>query len=101
MVICLAVAVLLPASSYAQLDAASLARAQREQQRQGIGADNGMGMNGLPSMGQDMMGEGMEGMEGEQADSTEQKKRYRRALESYYFNDTVRALPNWKWHIDR
>ena len=99
MVICLSVAVMLPASSYAQLDAASLARAQREQQRQGLGMDNGMGMNGLPGMGQDMMGE--EGMEGEQADSTEKEKRFRRALESYYFSDTVRALPNWKWHIDR
>lgn len=97
MAICLAVAVMLPALSYAQLDAASLARAQREQQRQGLGADNGM--NGLPPMGQDMMGQ--EGQEGEAADSTEQEKRYRRALESYYFNDTVRALPNWKWHIDR
>ena len=99
MVISLAVAILLPLSSYAQLDAASLARAQREQQRQGFGTDNSMGMNGLPGMGQDMMGE--EGMEGEQADSTEKEKRFRRPLESYYFSDTVRALPNWKWHIDR
>ena len=57
MVISLAVAILLPHSSYAQLDAASLARAQREQQRQGFGTDNSMGMNGLPGMGQDMMGE--------------------------------------------
>ena len=62
MVVCLAVAMLLPASSYAQLDAASLARAQRDQQRQGLGSTNGM--NGLPGMGQDMMGEGMEGMHG-------------------------------------
>ena len=99
MVISLAVAILLPLSSYAQLDAASLARAQREQQRQGFGTDNSMGMNGLPGMGQDMMGE--EGKEGEQADSTEKEKRFRRPLESYYFSDTVRALPNWKWHIDR
>ena len=99
MVISLAVAILLPHSSYAQLDAASLARAQREQQRQGFGTDNSMGMNSLPGMGQDMMGE--EGKEGEQADSTEKEKRFRRPLESYYFSDTVRALPNWKWHIDR
>ncbi|MBO7315361.1 MAG: hypothetical protein J6U49_06820, partial [Alistipes sp.] len=99
MVISLAVAILLPHSSYAQLDAASLARAQREQQRQGFGTDNSKGMNSLPGMGQDMMGE--EGKEGEQADSTEKEKRFRRPLESYYFNDTVRALPNWKWHIDR
>ena len=98
MVISLAVAILLPHSSYAQLDAASLARAQREQQRQGFGTDNSMGMNGLPGMGQDMMGE--EGMEGEATDSTDTKeKRERKPLESYYFEDTVRALRNWKWTV--
>jgi hypothetical protein len=46
---------------------------------------------------------GMEGEEGmEQADSTDtKKKRERRPLESYYFNDTTRALYNWKWNVDR
>ena len=99
MVVCVAVAVMLPAASYAQLDAASMARAQRDQQRQGMGGNNQMGMAGIPGM-DGMMGE--EGQEGEQADTTETKeKRYKRALESYYFSDTVRALPNWKWNIDR
>ena len=86
------VALVLPETSYAQLDAASLARAQRE--GQGMGTTTGIpGMDG-------MMGE--EGMEGETADSTDVKRRRpRRALESYYFNDTVRALYNWKWFVDR
>ena len=89
------VALLLPETSYAQLDAASLARAQREGQGVGVGAT-------IPGM-EGMMGEeGAEGAEGEVADSTNVKKRrQRRALESYYFNDTVRALYNWKWFVDR
>ena len=88
------VALMLPASSYAQLDAAAMARAQRE------GNGNNMYGAGIPGM------EGMTGMEGEEgmepADSTDtKKKRERRPLESYYFNDTTRALYNWKWNIDR
>ena len=88
------VAMMLPTSSYAQLDAAAMARAQRE------GNGNGMYGAGIPGM------EGMTGMEGEEgmeaADSTEtKKKRERRPLESYYFNDTTRALYNWKWNVDR
>ena len=89
------VAVMLPGVSYAQLDAASLARSQRNQGiNQGVGAQNLMDPN---SMGME------EGREGEAADSTDtgRKKRQRRALESYYFSDTVRALQNWKWHVDR
>ncbi len=83
------VAALLPQFSYAQLDAASIARAQREGQNVGIGAT-------IPGM------EGQEGMEGEQTDSTNVKKRRpRRPLESYYFSDSVRALYNWKWFLDR
>ena len=89
------VALLLPNASYAQLDAASLARAQREGQNTGVGA-------GIPGMDGMMGMEGQEGQEGEAADSTDVKKRrQRRPLESYYFNDTVRALPNWKWFVDR
>ena len=96
-VVAFVVASLLPAVSHAQLDAAALARAQREGQttpygNTGIpGMDNGMGM-GM---------EGDESMEGEGVDSTDvKKKRERKPLESYYFNDTVRALRNWKWTID-
>ena len=86
-------AVLLPCEVYAQIDAAALARSQREQQMYG----NQQGY------GQDMFGnEGMEeGTEGAPTDSTDvKKKRPKRPNESYYFSDTVRALPNWKWTID-
>ena len=88
------VAMMLPDVSYAQLDAAAMARAQRN------GENTNMYGAGIPGM------EGMTGMEGEegmeQADSTDtKKKRERRPLESYYFNDTTRALYNWKWNIDR
>ena len=85
---------LLPLVVYAQIDAAALARAQR--------GDQGNGIYGATIPGMDNTGmEGQEGMEGESADSTDaKKKREKRALESYYFADTVRALKNWKWNID-
>lgn len=87
-------AVMLPVCSYAQLDAAALARAQREGQNTNI-------YGGIPGM--DGTGiEGEEGMTDENADTTEtKKKREKRPLESYYFEDTVRALRNWKWTVDR
>ena len=85
---------LLPLVVYAQIDAAALARAQRGGQGNGI---YGATIPGMDNTGM----EGQEGMEGESADSTDAKeKRERRALESYYFADTVRALRNWKWNID-
>ena len=96
--ICTLVA-LLPEASYAQIDAAALARAQ---QRGGQGVD----IYGNPTQNDMNMGregtEGTEGTEGEQADSTDtKKKRERRPLESYYFDDETRALSNWKWTLDR
>ena len=99
LVVAFVVAILLPEVSYAQLDAASIAR----QQRQGQGMGQGIGMNqGLPGMDNGMDIEGREGEDAEAADSTDtRKRRPRRALESYYFTDTVRALNNWKWHVDR
>jgi hypothetical protein len=85
---------LLPLVVYAQIDAAALARAQRDGQGNGI---YGATIPGMDNTGM----EGQEGMEGESADSTDaKKKREKRALESYYFADTVRALKNWKWNID-
>ena len=98
-VVCAMVAILLPELSYAQLDAAAMARAQREQ-AMGLGGRDQTGMGGMyggiPGM------EGEEGLEGEVVDSTEtRKKREKKPLESYYFDDTVRALKNWKWNVDR
>ena len=97
--VCAMVAVLLPGASYAQMDAASMQRAQREQ---------AMGMGGMGSMNQGGYGgmygaaTGLEGEEGEVIDSTDtRKKREKKPLESYYFDDTVRALKNWKWNVDK
>lgn len=89
------VALLLPQVAYAQLDAASMARAQRG------GMGNDLLGAGIPGMDNTGMMEGEEGLEGEATDSTDTKKRReRRPLESYYFADTVRALKNWKWTVD-
>ena len=91
--VAIVVAMVLPDVSYAQLDAAAMARAQR----------NGENTNIYGSTIPGMEGTGMEGEEGmEDADTTAtKKKRERKPLESYYFTDTVRALPNWKWNVDR
>ena len=92
---CVMIALLVPSSLSAQLDAAAIARAQRE----GQGTDM---VGGIPGMGvtdpfADPEGEGAEGTE--PLDSTE--RRERRPLESYYFSDTVRSYRNWKWTVDR
>lgn len=96
-VLSIAVAGLLPHTCYAQIDAAALARAQREQQYGNTQGMNQTGYGGIP---------GMDGMteegEGTPTDSTDmKKKRERKPNESYFFSDTVRSLPNWKWSIDR
>ena len=84
----------------AQVDARALMNAQRQQQQ-------GIGSNGLPSL--DATQQGADGqqldangnpIEGEQADSTK-KKKPRKPLESYFFNDSIRAMRNFKWHISR
>ena len=40
------------------------------------------------------------GQQANQADTTK-KKRIRKPLESYFFNDSIRALPNFSWTINR
>ena len=84
----------------AQLDARAMMNAQRQQQQ-------GLGPNGLPST--DPAQQGTDGqqldengnpIEGAPADSTK-KKKPRKPLESYFFNDSVRAMRNFKWHISR
>ena len=94
-VVCVVAAVVLSSyDAHAQVDAAAMARAQREQQMYGNQNGTGYDMYGNPIAGD-------EGEEGEQPDSTDvKKKRPKRPNESYYFSDTVRALPNWKWSID-
>ena len=93
-VVCLMVAVVLPELSYAQIDAAALARAQREGQTNPYGV-------GIPGMDGTTGMEGEEGMEGEVDSTDTRKKREKKPLESYYFSDTVRALRNWKWSVDK
>ena len=94
-VLSLVVALLLPTMSYAQISAAALQRGQQAGQMGAMGQGMGANMAGNPGM----MGDGMD--EDENRDTTDVKeKREKRALESYYFNDTVRALRNWLWTID-
>ena len=47
--------------------------------------------------------EQQEGEEGEQQpqDTTKKERKIRKPLESYFFNDSIRALNNFKWHISR
>ena len=80
----------------AQVDARALMNAQRQQQ-------NGLGPNGLPATNDpnQQVDENGNPIDGEQADSTKRKKRPRKPLESYFFSDSVRALRNFKWHINR
>ena len=89
------------ASVSAQIDARSLMNAQRQGQQ-------GLGANGLPGM-TDPSQPGTGGQPtdpnanptgGEQADTTK-KKKPRKPLESYFFSDSIRALQNFQWHIDR
>ena len=82
----------------AQLDARALMNAQRQQQ-------NGLGPNGLPAVNDpnqqgQQVDENGNPIDGEQADSTK-KKRPRKPLESYFFSDSIRALRNFMWHINR
>ena len=93
-IVCVVVASLLPENLYAQFDAASMQRQQR-------GGQN-MGMNGgLPGKGTGTQGMDDPNAMGERGDTTEVEERERKPLESYYFGDTVRALQNWQWTIDR
>ena len=78
---------LLPDLAYAQLDAAALARANRRGENVSLGGTNPFDPT-------------QEGEEGEKEDSTKVRK-IRKPLESYYFGDSVRALPNFMWHVSR
>ena len=76
-----------PASALAQLDARAILRAQQRGEQTNLYGNN-------PYETQDE-----EGAEQPQ-DTTKKKKRIRKPLESYFFSDSVRALNNFKWHID-
>ena len=78
----------LPVDAFAQLDARDIARSQRAGQGNALGGSNPF----------DTRQEVEEG--DEQRDST-RVRRDRKPLESYYFNDSIRALPNFMWTVDR
>ena len=61
----------------------------------------GMQQNGTNGMNPYNTGEGEDQTQGEKADSTKKEKGPRKPLESYFFNDSIRALNNFQWHIDR
>lgn len=94
---------LLGGTASAQLDASALMRGQRNAARGG----NSLGgmQNGLGGLGTDPNAMGMEGengeQQGEQQDSTKKEKKPRKPLESYFFNDSIRALRNFQWTVDR
>lgn len=60
------------------------------------GSQNSLYGNNPFSSGEE---EGEEGME--PADTTQKEKKPRKPLESYFFNDSIRALNNFLWHVER
>ena len=85
----------------AQLDASALMRGQRNAARGGnslSGMQNGYGTNPYDT---GVEGENGEGQQGEQPDSTKKEKKPRKPLESYFFNDSIRALRNFQWTVVR
>lgn len=77
-----------PASAFAQLDARAILRAQQRGEQTNLYGNN-------PYQTDE------EGEDAELQDTTKKEKRIRKALESYFFDDSIRALPNFKWHVSR
>ena len=78
----------LPTDTFAQLDARDIARSQRAGQGNALGGSNPFDTR-------------EQGEEGEEQRDTTRVRRDRKPLESYYFNDSIRALPNFMWTVDR
>ena len=85
-ILVMAICSLLPLSAFAQMDARAIAQAQRNGQQ--------VGLNGGNPFNTEEEGE-------EQPQDSTKIKRIRKPLESYYFSDSIRALPNFYWTIDR
>ncbi|MBQ5396660.1 MAG: putative porin [Alistipes sp.] len=85
-ILVMAICSLLPVSAFAQMDARAIAQAQRNGQQVGLGGGN--------PFNTEEEGE-------EQPQDSTKIKRIRKPLESYYFSDSIRALPNFYWTIDR
>ncbi|MBR2326064.1 MAG: putative porin [Alistipes sp.] len=84
--------------THAQIDASALMRAKR----QGQDITGGYGSNPYDTTqgGDGTQTDGTNPADGEKGDTTK-KKRPRKPLESYFFSDSVRALRNFQWFIDR
>ncbi len=76
-----------PLMSFAQLDARAIARAQQRGENVGLG-----GANPFDTRDED---------EQEREQDSTRERRIRKPLESYYFNDSIRALPNFMWNVSR
>ncbi len=85
-ILVVAICSLLPLSVFAQLDARAISRAQRNGQENTLGGANPFNTT--------------DGEEEQPKDSTK-VERIHKPLESYYFNDSIRALPNFMWTVDR
>ena len=88
MIAVMAICSLSPLSSFAQLDARAIARAQQRGEDVGLG-----GANPFDTRDEDEQ-------QNRAQDST-RERRIRKPLESYYFNDSIRALPNFMWNVSR
>ena len=86
--------VVLPHMAWAQLDARDISRAQRSGQQMSLGGANSFG--NMAGANMDQAGDMMQ----ENGDSTA-TQRIHKPLESYYFSDSIRALPNFQWTIDK
>ena len=80
---------------YAQVDARALMNAQRR----GKDITGGYGSNPYDTTDQ-QVDENGNPIPAENVDTTKQQKP-RKPLESYFFGDSIRALRNFQWHIDR
>ena len=87
MIVVMAICALSPLSSFAQLDARAIARAQQRGEDVGLG-----GANPFDTRDED---------EQEREQDSTRERRIRKPLESYYFNDSIRALPNFMWNVSR
>ncbi|MEG2771735.1 MAG: putative porin, partial [Alistipes sp.] len=78
-----------PTKVCAQIDAKALQRAQQRGQNTNLYGNN------------PYAGDEEEGEDKDKQDTTKKKRRIRKPLESYFFNDSVRAQHNFMWNIDR
>ncbi len=92
-IILLLAALTVPQTVFSQIDARAIMRAQQR------GEDPSALYGSNPYDNPDDAGEGEEGRD--PADTTKKERKIRKPLESYYFNDSIRALPNFMWTLRR